>query len=80
MVDCCESCNVYLLGFSAALAISLAFWTTCAAGDVLEVELKRTNAGVGLAAKVAVIGRRLGSMRRRAIVANGLVVFGGEYC
>jgi hypothetical protein len=55
---------MYLLGFSTALAIS----TTCAAREVLELELKRTNAGVRLAAK-AVIGTRWESMKRSAIVA-----------
>jgi hypothetical protein len=57
----------HILGFSAALAIS----TTCAALEVLEPELKRAKAGVRLAAKAAVIGRRLGRMNRGAIVTAG---------
>lgn len=55
--------KVYVLGFSAALAIS----TTCAAREGVEVELKRANAGVRLAAK-AVMGRRWESMKRRAAI------------
>jgi hypothetical protein len=55
-----------LLGFWAWLAIS----TMREAVDELEDELKRANAGVRLAVKEAVMGKRLGRTKRGAIVID----------